>query len=120
MSLATATYPDGTDVKQVIHAKHLLVWVLDGFEDWGRGLIEWLAAVQPLSSSVGETESSKVPETGSLVVYITGLRLEPVWTLGVRNIYMVRGIEWATNGWRSGQIEPTQSGAGRKPAFSGT
>ena len=35
MNLAMATYPGGADVKQVIHAEHLLVWVLDGFEDWG-------------------------------------------------------------------------------------
>ena len=88
------TYPsDGTDVVEVIHAKHLLVRVLDNIENGGWGLVDRLAAIQPLPSGVGEAESGEVPETGRFVIRVTGCRLEPTGSLGVRDVYATRGIE---------------------------
>lgn len=90
--MAMTTYPDGTDVIQVIHAKHLLVWVLDGIENWGWGLVE-LATIQPFSSAVREAETSEVPETGRLFVFVIRLCLEPARTLGIGNVCMVWAVE---------------------------
>jgi len=72
------TYPsDSTDVVQVVHAKHLLVRVLDDIENRGWGLVDRLTAVQPLPSGVGEAEPGEVPETGRFVILVTGCSLEP-------------------------------------------
>ena len=78
------THPSGgTDVVQVIHAEHLLVRVLDGIENGGWGLVDRLAAVQPLPSGVGKAEPCEVPETGCFVIRITGCRFEPAGSLCV-------------------------------------
>ena len=83
MSLTVGTCLGTTDVIQIIHAKHLLIRFLDYIENRRRGLINWLATVQPLSAGVGEAESGKVPETGSPVMFITRIGLEPIGTLGI-------------------------------------
>ena len=83
-SSKVVTYSDGgANIVQVIHTKHLLVRVLDDIENWGWSLINWFATVQPLPSGIREAEPGEIPETGRLVVWIAGSRLEPTGSLCV-------------------------------------
>lgn len=81
VSVVVAPYSETTNVVQVIHAKHLLFRVLDGIENWRWGTIDCLTTVQPLSTSIGEAESCKVPESGSLVVFVVGVCFKPTRSL---------------------------------------
>ena len=77
------TYGYSADVVQVIHAKHLLVWILDNAEIAGGVLLDELAAIQPLTAGVREAKPGKVPETRSFAARTS---LDPARSLGKRDV----------------------------------
>jgi hypothetical protein len=77
------TYGYSANVEQIVHAKHLLVGILDNAESVRGSLFDGLATMQPLSAGVGEADPGKIPETSGFAVRA---RLDPRGWLSKRDV----------------------------------